>query len=31
VTVFSEKDLSGDFDVNDQGVIALPLIGHPPS
>jgi protein involved in polysaccharide export with SLBB domain len=27
VTVFNEKDLSGDFDVNDQGQIALPLIG----
>src|SRR5437868_11183018 len=30
VTVFNEKDLSGDFDVNDQGVIALPLIGQVP-
>ena len=28
VTVFSEKDLSGDFDVNDQGLVALPLIGQ---
>src|SRR5689334_17345182 len=28
VTVFNEKDLSGDFDVNDQGLIALPLIGQ---
>lgn len=27
VTVFGEKDLTGDFDVNDQGVVALPLIG----
>src|SRR5690348_2540098 len=27
VTVFGEKDLSGEFDVNDQGVVALPLIG----
>jgi protein involved in polysaccharide export with SLBB domain len=27
VTVFGEKDLSGDFEVNDQGVVALPLIG----
>jgi protein involved in polysaccharide export with SLBB domain len=27
VTVFDEKDLSGIFDVNDQGNIALPLIG----
>jgi protein involved in polysaccharide export with SLBB domain len=28
VTVFNEKDLSGDFDVNDQGDVALPLIGQ---
>jgi len=28
VTVFNEKDLSGDFDVNDQGLLALPLIGQ---
>lgn len=28
VTVFNEKDLSGDFDVSDQGYIALPLIGQ---
>ena len=28
VTVFNEKDLSGDFDVSDQGFIALPLIGQ---
>jgi len=27
VTVFGEKDLSGNFDVNDQGVVSLPLIG----
>lgn len=27
VTVFNEKDLSGEFDVNEQGQIALPLIG----
>jgi polysaccharide biosynthesis/export protein VpsN len=27
VTVFGEKDLSGDFEVNDQGIVALPLIG----
>ena len=27
VTVFGEKDLSGEFDVDDQGVVALPLIG----
>lgn len=28
VTVFNEKDLSGDFDVTDQGYVALPLIGQ---
>jgi protein involved in polysaccharide export with SLBB domain len=28
VTVFNEKDLSGEFDVNDQGLVALPLIGQ---
>jgi len=28
VTVFNEKDLSGDFDVNDQGLVSLPLIGQ---
>ena len=28
VTVFNEKDLSGDFDVSDQGLLALPLIGQ---
>jgi polysaccharide export outer membrane protein len=27
ITVFDEKDLSGIFDVNDQGKVALPLIG----
>lgn len=27
VTVFGEKDLTGDVDVNDQGMVALPLIG----
>lgn len=27
VTVFGEKDLSGDVDVNDQGEVTLPLIG----
>jgi len=27
VTVYNEKDLSGDFEVNDQGLVALPLIG----
>lgn len=27
VTVFNETDLSGDFDVNDQGSVSLPLIG----
>lgn len=28
VTVFNERDLSGDFDVNDQGLVSLPLIGQ---
>lgn len=28
VTVFNETDLSGDFDVNDQGSVSLPLIGN---
>lgn len=28
VTVFNEKDLSGDFDVSDQGLVAMPLIGQ---
>jgi polysaccharide export outer membrane protein len=28
VTVYNEKDLSGEFDVSDQGTIALPLIGQ---
>ena len=28
VTVFNEKDLSGDYDVTDQGFVALPLIGQ---
>src|SRR5579884_154624 len=28
VTVYDEKDLSGDFEVNDQGFVALPLIGQ---
>lgn len=27
VTVFNEQDLSGEFDVSDQGTVALPLIG----
>jgi|SRR5579885_2523735 protein involved in polysaccharide export with SLBB domain len=27
VTVFGEKDLSGEFEINDQGMAALPLIG----
>ena len=26
--VFNEKDLSGDFEVTDQGYVALPLIGQ---
>jgi len=28
VTVFNEPDLTGDFDVNDQGIVSLPLIGQ---
>lgn len=28
VTVFNEPDLSGEFEVNDQGQVALPLIGN---
>jgi polysaccharide export outer membrane protein len=28
VIIFNEPDLSGDFDVNDRGLIALPLIGN---
>ena len=28
VTVFDEKELSGDFDVSGQGELALPLIGQ---
>ena len=28
VTVYNEKDLSGEYDVNDQGLVALPLIGQ---
>ncbi len=27
ITVFNEPDLSGDFDINDQGFASLPLIG----
>jgi polysaccharide biosynthesis/export protein VpsN len=27
ITVYDEKDLSGEFDVNDQGEVTLPLIG----
>ncbi len=30
VTVFNEPDLSGDFEVNDQGALGLPLIGQVP-
>ena len=30
VTVFNERDLSGDFEVNDQGSLSLPLIGPVP-
>jgi polysaccharide export outer membrane protein len=28
ITVFDEPDLTGDFDVNDQGIVSLPLIGQ---
>lgn len=28
VTVFNEPDLSGDYDINDQGFVSLPLIGQ---
>jgi len=28
ITVFNEPDLTGDFDVNDQGIVSLPLIGQ---
>lgn len=28
VTVFNETDLSGDYEVSDQGMVALPLIGQ---
>jgi len=28
VTVYNEKDLSGEYDVNDRGEVALPLIGQ---
>jgi polysaccharide export outer membrane protein len=28
VTVFNEPDLTGDFDINDQGFVSLPLIGQ---
>jgi len=28
VTVFNEPDLTGDYDVNDQGIVSLPLIGQ---
>ena len=28
ITVYDEKDLSGEFDVNDQGFVSLPLIGQ---
>lgn len=30
VTVFNETDLSGDFDLSDQGAVSLPLIGNVP-
>lgn len=28
ITVYNEPDLSGEFDVSDQGAIALPLVGQ---
>jgi len=28
IIVFNEPDLTGDFDVNDQGILSLPLIGQ---
>ena len=28
VTIFDEDDLSGEFDVNDQGEVSLPLLGQ---
>jgi polysaccharide export outer membrane protein len=28
VIVYDEPDLTGDFDVNDQGIVSLPLIGQ---
>ena len=28
VTIYNEEDLSGEFEINDQGAIALPLIGQ---
>jgi protein involved in polysaccharide export with SLBB domain len=28
VIVYNEPDLTGDFDVNDQGIVSLPLIGQ---
>src|ERR1700691_6185850 len=28
ITVFNEPDLTGDYDVNDQGIVSLPLIGQ---
>lgn len=28
ITVFDEPDLTGDYDVNDQGIVSLPLIGQ---
>lgn len=31
ITVFGEKDLSGDFEVSSTGIISMPLIGEVPS
>jgi polysaccharide export outer membrane protein len=28
IIVYDEPDLTGDFDVNDQGIVSLPLIGQ---
>jgi polysaccharide export outer membrane protein len=28
ITVYNEPDLTGDYDVNDQGIVSLPLIGQ---
>ena len=28
ITIFNEPDLSGEFDINGQGIISLPLVGQ---